>query len=345
MKIALIGNEYQQQFPLRSYGGIEASVEQLAWGLHKAKADFFCVVPSRVKEAGMDYPFEILEAPFVPSFLSKRSPYEFAQSVAEILKVKKPDIIWSQSHWSIQPLLSLNIPIICTFSDSCPKQPGWIIPEKNVYYRFVSKFQYKLWVREDWERARSLVIYNGLEDSEYDFGEEPEDYFLWVAGLVWGWHGKGLDVFLELAKRNLEKRFVAYGTGSAQIEQELKNLEKTSPNFRYGGELKRGPGHRETFRKARALIMPTQIPEALGRTILESLSKGTPVIGSGYGSLPEIIKEHGVTSDEIEVLDQALDRKFDRRACFEYSKRFSVNHEVKQMLQATERVLASSSLA
>jgi glycosyltransferase involved in cell wall biosynthesis len=340
MKIALIGNEYKQQFPLLSYGGIEASVEQLAWGLHWAGQDFFCLVPKREK-IDQTFPFEIIEAPFVPSSVSRRPPMEFAHEAAKIIREKKPDIIWSQSHWSIPSLLPLEIPVICTFSDSCPKQPGWMNLHPRVFYRFVSKFQYKLWVQENWEKACSFSIYNGLAPEEYDFSEQHEDYFLWVGGLNWGWHDKGLDIFLTLTKQNPAKRFVAYGTGSSEIEAKLREFSRQLPNFEFRGELKRGAEHKRVFQRARALIMPTQIPEALGRTILESLSKGTPVIGSANGALPEVIREHGVSSNDLEELNRALEKTYDHRACFEYSKKFSIENEVKQMIQASERVLST----
>jgi glycosyltransferase involved in cell wall biosynthesis len=337
MKIALVGNEYLQQFPLVSYGGIEASVEQLASGLHQSKTDFFCIVPQR--ETKLDYPFEVIETPFIPSSISKRPPVEFAQLIYDILKAKKPDIIWTQSHWSPPPLIGLNIPIICTFSDSCEKQEGWMIPHENIYYRFVSKFQYQLWVKHDWEKSRSVQIYNGLSDDEYDFGKERDPYFLWVGGLVWGWQAKGLDIFLKLARSNRDKRFIAYGTGSKVIEEELQKLSLAIPNFEFKGELKRGKQHKEVFKRARAFIMPTQIPEALGRTCLESLSKGTPVLGSAKGALPEVVKNCGITTDDFEVLHQALDESFSHETCFEYSKKFSVQNETKQMLQASQRIL------
>jgi glycosyltransferase involved in cell wall biosynthesis len=340
MKIALVGNEYKQQFPLLSYGGIEASVEQLAWGLHRANHDFFCVVPKREKKNdGKAFPFEILEASFVPSSISKRPAMEFALEAANIIRDKKPDVIWSQSHWSIPPLLPLEIPIICTFSDSCAKQAGWMVPHPRVFYRFVSKFQYKLWVQESWEKSCSFAIYNGLDPEEYEFSEQHEDYFLWVGGLNWGWRDKGLDLFLILAQRNPNKRFVAYGTGSNEIEAKLRELNKQMANFEFRGELKRGLEHKRAFQKAKAFLMLTQVPEALGRTVLESLSKGTPVIGSANGALPEIIREHGVSSNDVEELNRALDQAYDNRACFEYSKKFSIENEVKQMVQASERVL------
>ena len=59
MRIALIGNDYIQQFPLIDYGGIETCVENLAEGLHDNNMDFFVVCPKRA--VIKDYPFEVYE--------------------------------------------------------------------------------------------------------------------------------------------------------------------------------------------------------------------------------------------------------------------------------------------
>ena len=57
MKIALIANDYVQQFPLENYGGIETCVENLAQGLFDNKIDFFVVCPKRKNKK--EYPFEV----------------------------------------------------------------------------------------------------------------------------------------------------------------------------------------------------------------------------------------------------------------------------------------------
>ncbi|MDD5675924.1 MAG: glycosyltransferase family 4 protein [Chitinivibrionales bacterium] len=342
MRIALIGNEFCQQFPVVGYGGIESCVEQLAWGLSAAEHDFFVVVPRREKKTKgkNQYPFEIVEVPFRPSLISGKKPGEFIRLVKKALKGMLYDAIWSQSHWSLPPLLELGRPIIATFHDSCLKQAGWMINHPNAYHRFISKFQYRNWVRLPWEREKSFQVYTGMADEEYDFGAQRDDYFLWVAGFNFGWDAKGLPLFIELARQNPGKNFIAYGGGDKTIQKKLIKTIRNIPNLSYRGELKHGIAHRETFKKARAFIMPTRLPEALGRTILESLSKGTPVLGSANGALPEIIQQHGIATNNFSELNCALEQPFDNQACFEYSKSFSVRNEVRAMLDKTKAILA-----
>lgn len=340
IKIALVGNELYQQFPLISYGGIESSVESTAWGLHEAGVEFSCIVPRRISGVPNAYPFEVIETSFVPAIISKRKPESFMEEVVPIIRSLKPDIVWTQSNWSVLPLLPLGLPIIATFQDSCLKVPGWMIDDPRAHYRFVSKFQFNNWVKEDWEHARSFQVYTGFTENEFEMGEHDGGYYLWVAGLNWGFRRKGLDTFIRLALRNPDQFFVAYGTGNRALEVLLKLAGKYLANFEFRGVLPRGPQHAEAFKKAKAFIMPTRIPETLGRTVIESLSKGTPVIGTANGALPEIIApECGVATNDSEQFNAALRLTFDANRCLEYSRKFHVKHEVRQLLDISVSIL------
>lgn len=334
MRIALIGNDYVQQFPLIDYGGIETCVENLAKGLHDNNIDFFAVCPKRniVKE----YPFEVHETEESPTSISKKNNSFYGYSVAKVLKNLKFDAIWSQSHWSVEPLLEFGKPIICTFHDSCEKQSSWIRKYKNVKYRFISKFQFDNWVTEEWEKKISFQCYTGLENSEFELETNKDKYFLWCAGLQWGLEAKGLNIFLNLAKENKDKRFVAYGTGNEELEKHLynSNLE----NFEFKGALQRGQRHREIFKKASALIMPTQIPDTFPRTLIESFSKGTPVIGSNHGALDELIKDNinGKKCLSLNDYSESLSLTYDYNRIFADSSKFSVAHEINTLLEESK---------
>jgi glycosyltransferase involved in cell wall biosynthesis/SAM-dependent methyltransferase len=348
MRIALIGSRDAQQFPTISYGGIETCVENLAWGLHKSGKDFVCIVPRR--ETKRPYPFEIVESDVPPIDGPEYNVWPFAYSLKSIVRQLAPDVIWSQSFWSAETLQDLNIPIICTFHDYIPSSRGikerWFSHRKNTWYRFISRFQYNQWVdpKSHWQLKRSFYQYTGLANEEYCFGpkDRRQDHFLWVAGLNWGKKIKGLDIFIELAKRNPDKRFVAYGKGYGKIMEELYRLNEDIDGFEFRGELNRGQEHRNAFAEARAFIMPTQMPEPFGRTIIESMSKGTPVLGSSHGALPELIENglSGFTTGSMETLEGCLDYQFDNRQCFEYSKRFHINEEIAALIDASEKILA-----
>jgi glycosyltransferase involved in cell wall biosynthesis len=347
MRIALIGGRDMQQFPTISYGGIETCVENLARGLHQCNQDFVCVVPRR--SVAKAYPFEIVESNVPPMPGPEYNVWPFARSLPSIMQRVKPDVIWSQSFWSAETLQDLDIPIICTFHDFIPspeKKHQWFTFRKNTWYRFISQFQFNHWVEsnQEWQRERSFFQHTGLSDQEYVFGpvDEREDYFLWVAGLNWGRKIKGLDIFIELARRNPDKRFVAYGTGDKVIEKQLFRLNSEIKGFEFRGELRRGEAHTAAFAKARAFIMPTLMPEPFGRTIIESMSKGTPVFGSSFGALPELI-ENGVSGFTVTSIDEMqghLGFDFDYRQCFEYSKRFHINAEIEALIGKSEEILS-----
>ena len=120
-----------------------------------------------------------------------------------------------------------------------------------------------------------------------------EGYYLLVASLDWGWIEKGLDIFTDLARIRPDLKFVAYGAYKRRqdIRDKLVNLATELPNFEFRGELKRGPEHRDVFCGATAFFMPTHesIGESFGMTVIESLSKGVPVIASINGAVPEIL--------------------------------------------------------
>lgn len=340
MRIALIGGRDFQQFPIISYGGIETCVENLAWGLHKAQKDFVCIVPKR--QVVQDYPFEVIESKVPPLPGPEANVWPFANSLPDIVKAVKPDVIWSQCFWSAETLKGLGIPIICTFHDFVPdiqRKNAWFTHRENTWYRFISRFQFDQWVKgvPGRLRDRSFHLHTGLTDEEYQFGpvHERGDHCLWVAGLNWGWHIKGLDLFIELAKRHPHKAFIAYGTGNRDIEERLKEFNRTLGNFEFRGALKRGEAHRIAFARARLFLMPTQMPEPLGRTVIESMSKGTPVLGSTNGALPELIRNgvSGYTARTLEEYERYLDAAYDYAACFKYARRFHISNEINIMIE------------
>lgn len=346
MRIAVIGGRDYQQFPIISYGGIETCVENMAWGLHKAQKDFVCIVPKR--EVVRDYPFEVIESQAPPLPGPESNVWPFANSLPDIIKAVKPDVIWSQGFWSAETLKGLGIPIICTFQDFVPdmeRKNRWFTYRENTWYRFISQFQFKQWTDgvPGPLRDRSFYLHTGLADDEYEFGppHDREGYYLWVAGLNWGWHIKGLDLFIELAKRNPDKEFIAYGTGHREIEASLLKLNHQLNNFEFRGALKRGEAHRTAFAKARLFLMPTQMPEPLGRTVIESMSKGTPVLGSTHGALPELIQNgiSGYTAETIDAYERYLNADYDYAACFEYADRFHIRFEIDTLIERSNEIL------
>jgi glycosyltransferase involved in cell wall biosynthesis len=346
MRIALIGGRDNQQFPTVSYGGIETCVENLAWGLHAAGADFSCIVPKR--QVRQEYPFEIYESTVPPMGGAESNVWPFARSLPDLVRAARPDVIWSQGFWSAETLKGMGIPIICTFHDILmpgeTPYPGWLVYRENTWYRFISKHQFGDWVdsAQPWQQQRCIQLYTGVAEEEYDYSppEARQDYFLWVGGFKWGLNGKGLDIFIRLAVHRSDRTFILFGAGNQQLHEEMMRLDKKLSNFQYGGPLLRGEQHRAAFKNARLYIMPSRIPDTFPRTVVESMSKGTPVLGTTNGALPEMIGTNGgLTTDSFEEMVAFLDRDQDHAHCYEHSRQFHIDNEIEGLFALSERIL------
>lgn len=356
IKVCVVGNDYKQQFPLLDYGGIESCVENICFGLEKYfknKINFSVIVPKIIKNK-KKYNFEIIETDEIETSISKKSYDCYMSEVKKIISENiKPDIIWSQSAHSALMLCDLNIPIICTMHDSAVWE-GWnsnkYIFRSNVYYRFVSEFLYKNTFNLTEENQKnikknSFFIHSGLSEENYVFYPEKKNYVLWVAGLHWGEENKGLRDFIELSKINKNLDFVCFGDGNKNISSTLEELSKNQKNFYYLGRLSRGDDHNKFFGEAKFFMMLSKIPEAFGRTGLESISKGTPVIGYDSGSIREQICYPNVGNvfkiSDYENISLEFDKKYDYEKCYEFSKKYHVKNEIEQMIKKSIDILNS----
>ena len=100
---------------------------------------------------------------------------------------------------------------------------------------------------------------------------------------------------MRAAELRPQHAFIAYGSGDDGIANRLRDVALRLPNFRFGGPLLRGENHTLAFCHAAAFFMPTHpsLGESFGLTIIESLSKGVPVIASTSGSVPELLDVPG----------------------------------------------------
>lgn len=298
MSIILVANDAYQQFPLTGYGGIETTVEKLAWGLHAMDIPFAVVAPRR--EAPPPYPFPIYDT----SVFSNGKRNIRAQFALEALDIVAglhvagdgaPFLLWGQSDWSadIATAPGVAAAVVSHHDGAGPPNPHWDRALEHVRHRFLSQDQRSRWLAPaDPRYNATAVVPHGLGPDDFIICPDG-GYFLWVASLDWGWEEKGLAIFVELAKRRPGLRFVSYGSAAARTDlvERLHALASALPNFEYRGALKRGEAHRNAFCGATAFLMPTQptIGESFGMTVIEALSKGVPVISSTSGAVPELI--------------------------------------------------------
>lgn len=333
MKTALISNDTKYIFPHYGNGGTQSCVENLAAGLYKNKHDFFVICPKRQSQA--EYPFKIIEVDYHPKEANIKNDKSYDRLVNEIIKSESPDLVLTQQEELLDEENLNRIKLITTRHDSGEKHRE-LLNRENLRYRFISENQFKTWTQKEIDKKNSFWCYTGFADDEYEFNENPEDYYLWVGSFAWGWEAKGLNIFIELAKYFKEKTFVIYGCGQPEIENLVIDFTKELKNLNYGGMLKRGEQHKNVFKKAKALIQLSNMNEAYGRTSVEALTKGTPVITNFTGANPEIVGEAGIRINNGDELKESIENinLINRKMVFEYSKKFHVDLEVNALLDA-----------
>ena len=127
---------------------------------------------------------------------------------------------------------------------------------------------------------------------------KKEDYYLFLSRPT---PYKGLAAALEIAgDRKLHLKIVP-GLGHRSHQQELDQYRPLIEIAISRGakvdlvQLPQNSQHhvmkRELYRRARALLAPSQSHEPFGLVLIEALACGTPVICSHLGAFPEIIKD------------------------------------------------------
>ncbi len=160
------------------------------------------------------------------------------------------------------------------------------------------------------------VIANGIEMKNFDYCDDPDDYFFWMSRLS---PEKGADMAIKFAKKAGQKLIIAGPIRDKDyFDKEIK--PHLNRKIRYVGEL--GLKDKiEYYRKARAFIFPIRWDEPFGLVVVEALACGTPVIASDIGAMPDIIKDgtNGflVKAEKVNEFVRAsknLDR-IDRKVC------------------------------
>ena len=305
----------------------------MAAGLHSAGVSFRVVTP-RIISGRKEYGFPIFETSIAAGHEARG---RYMREVKEILRrmQPQPDILWSPSYWSADFLHDLGIPMIVTHEDSS-KLDDELPPVrsyKNVMHRLISQNMHERWcVKAPWLLNESFALWPGFEDSEFalETNKDPKT-ILFVGQLE---DLKGINEFQQLAEWNPDWQFNIYGPKS------MKQAPR-HPNIKFWGELMRGEAHRRAFQRTSKFFMFTKWHEAFGRTVVEALSKGTPVLGSNRGSLPELISsEVGIASSDLHELNATLRCDFEPSKVFNFAKaHFTVDQEIKEMLRWSHVVI------
>ncbi|GAB3503332.1 glycosyltransferase family protein [Emticicia fontis] len=182
-------------------------------------------------------------------------------------------------------------------------------------------------------------VYNGLKLEEYGkptFTQKRTHlHFLAKAA----WRVKNVKGAIEIARRSHNKLAVLGGT-RLNIKMGFRFTPYPSISFygMIGGEEKN-----QLLHTSKGLLFPVLWHEPFGIAIIESLYLGSPVFGTPYGSLPELItKEVGFLSDKkSELVAQIKDiGQFSNKKCSEYvADNFTMKQTTDQYLKYYEMVL------
>lgn len=138
-------------------------------------------------------------------------------------------------------------------------------------------------------RTKTIALHNFKDVIKIE-SVEKKGYILEFGKLC---KDKGTETLLEVAKQMPNTRFVFVGYGPAtDLMNNIPNVEYLG--FKVGEELIR------IISEAMISVCPSEWYENCPFSVIESISYGTPVIGSRMGGIPELIDE-GITGELFEA--------------------------------------------
>lgn len=138
-------------------------------------------------------------------------------------------------------------------------------------------------------RGKTITLHN-FKDIAHLREVEKKDYILEFGKLC---KDKGTETLLEAARQMPDQKFVFVGYGPAvDSMNDIPNVEYRG--FKGGEELNR------IIAEAKISVCPSEWYENCPFSVIESISFGTPVVGSRMGGIPELIEE-GKTGELFEA--------------------------------------------
>ena len=186
-------------------------------------------------------------------------------------------------------------------------------------------------------------VHNGLAAGEYKFSETRDDYAVFLAKARWP--VKNLSGAIDVARRaGIELRVL----GSRNWPLNLQKLFPAIRGVRYYGMLG-GKEKYDLLSRARCLIFPVRWHEPFGIANIETLASGAYVLGTPYGSLPEIVvPEVGILSANANELANAAKnpQPFSPQKCRDHILKNGFTHldMAKKYLKFYEQVLERGTL-
>jgi glycosyltransferase involved in cell wall biosynthesis len=236
---------------------------------------------------------------------------------------KDADII----HLSFNQKVKLDIPVITTVHGN--GQLGEIFSKNSV---FVSKKHAEI-------HGSNMFVHNAIDFNEYPYIPNENrswDNFLFLAKA--SWRVKNLKDIARASRATHKHLHVAGGR--------WWGLSRYIHNHGIIG----GQNKMDIIRNCDALIFAVRWPEPFGIAVIEAMSQGLPVIGSPYGSLPELInKDVGFIAHNYEELTKILSadhsKKFNPDHIRKYvEENFGLKKHAESYLELYKKVIAKEDL-
>lgn len=178
-----------------------------------------------------------------------------------------------------------------------------------------SRFMADTLLKGGFREEKIHILSNFVEKSKVQSPQYAKDDFYIYVGRIS--EVKGLRTLCRVAASLPHTLHIV---GSGEIEEELKQQYSGYPQIKWQGQMN-WESFRPLLEKARFMVLPAEWSENNPLSILESLSLGTPVLGSNIGGIPELITEDNGETFEAgnsEDLRQSIERMWNRQD-FDYS--------------------------
>jgi len=257
--------------PVQYYGGIERVTVWLIQGLKELGHDVSLIAP---KGSAL---------PGIKTFYIEK-PYNIPEEYPDIKNLipKDSEVLHYQNGYSP---INYGIPTLHTIHGQEFK--GFPLDKT---YNFASDYH-----RRSFNLPSNPFIYHGLNLKEFTFRENKSDYLLYLNQLDRRGKVNALKKAIELAKRT-KTRLIIAGTVNDMSFIYGKNIFDRGLSQHFGeyctyigpvgGKLKV-----DILANAKALLNPLSSEDAFGLINIEAMACGTPVIGSNFAAIPEIVED------------------------------------------------------
>ncbi|MDE8668795.1 glycosyltransferase family 4 protein [Pseudarthrobacter sp. H3Y2-7] len=342
MRIGLIAAPWIP-IPPSGYGGIERVVDLLARGFTAAGHEV-------VLAAASD---STCPVPLAPG-MRPSEPTEMGLSLSELSHVIRAyeglgdDVDIIHDHTLAGPLLARRAsgaPVVTTIH-------GPLIPSSADLYRAMAADTAIIAISRDQaslvpDVPITRVIHHGMDVAAVPVGSGQGGYACFVGRMC---PDKGVVEAIQIARRaGIPLRIAAKIRERAEVEYFHSVVEPLlGPNEEFLGEI----GDAEKYRlmgEAIAFLNPIQWHEPFGLVMIESLSTGTPVVGTPIGSAPEIVDDgktgYLAVTEELHTM-LPLAASLDRSHCRERAlKLFSTERMVRNHLDLYAKLVEKSQAA